>query len=129
MYHLISLPINSCLFLVFFFLVLFFFFYNLTNYVHLIFVIYLFILLGSTVATSLCEGEAGSKYVGLLTINGKWFKMEPLELKTVRLMHFDTIKLSDCNIDVSNSRKTQDFVRQKIEDIILDLSVAHSGMF
>lgn len=57
------------------------------------------------------------------------FKMEPLELKTVRLMHFDTIKLSECNEDVSNSKKTQDFVRQKIEDILLDLSLKLSGMF
>lgn len=86
------------------------------------------IILGSTVATSMCEGEAGSKYVGLLTTNGKWFKMEPLELKTVRLMHFDTIKLSECDGDVSNSKNTQNFVREKLEDILMDLSLKLSGM-
>lgn len=42
----------------------------------------------------MCEGESGSKYVGLLTVRGKLFKIEPLELKTVRQMHFETIRLS-----------------------------------
>lgn len=78
----------------------------------------------------MCEGESGSKYVGLLTIrSGKRFKMEPLELKSVRLMHFETIKLSECVENVSNSKKTQDFVRQKIEQILLSLRPKYSGMF
>lgn len=77
----------------------------------------------------MCEGESGSKYVGLLTVQGKLFKVEPLELKTVRLMHFETVKLSECDEDVSNSKKTQEFARQRIEDILLDLSLKYSGMF
>lgn len=91
--------------------------------------IFFILLLGSTVATSMCEGESGSKYVGLLLINGSHFKMEPLELKTVRLMHFETIKLSECVEDVSNSKKVQKYVRKKIEEILLNLSHKHSGMF
>ncbi|XP_008185560.1 LOW QUALITY PROTEIN: double-strand break repair protein MRE11 [Acyrthosiphon pisum] len=82
---------------------------------------------GSTVATSMCEGEAGNKYVGLLTISGKHFRMEPLELKTVRLMHFETVKLSECEEDVSTSKKTQEFVRRQIEDILSRLSLKYSG--
>ncbi|KAE9531309.1 hypothetical protein AGLY_010515 [Aphis glycines] len=81
----------------------------------------------STVATSMCKGEAGTKYVGLLTISGKRFKMEPLELLTVRPMHFETVKLSECDEDVSNSKKTQEFVRSQIEDILLKLSLKRSG--
>lgn len=77
----------------------------------------------------MCEGESGAKYVGLLTISGKRFKMEPLELKTVRLMHFETIKLSECIENVSNSKKTQKVVRQKIEEILQSLSHKYSGMF
>jgi len=77
----------------------------------------------------MCEGEAGNKYVGLLTISGKHFKMEPLELKTVRLMHFETIRLSECDEDVSTSKKTQEFVRRQIEDILLKLSLKYSGKF
>lgn len=86
-------------------------------------------MLGSTVATSLCEGEAGNKCVGLLTISGKIFKIEPLELKTVRQMYFETIKLSECNEDISNSKKTQNFLKKKLEDILLDLSHKLSGIF
>lgn len=77
----------------------------------------------------MCEGESGSKYVGLLTICGRHFKMEPLELKTVRLMHFETIKLSECPENLCNSKKTQNFVRQKIEEILQFLSRKYSGMF
>jgi len=77
----------------------------------------------------MCEGEAGSKYVGLLTVKGTSFHMEPLELKTVRLMHFETVKLSECDEDVSNLKSIQEFVKQKIEDILLDLSLKRSGMF
>lgn len=77
----------------------------------------------------MCEGESGSKYVGLLTINGKTFHMEPLELKTVRLMHFETIKLSECDEDVSNSKNTQKFVKQKIEEILMNINRKRSGMF
>lgn len=89
------------------------------------------LFLGSTIATSLCEGEAGSKHVGLLRIKGQSFNMEPLELKTVRLMHFETIKLSECDeeYDVSNAKSTQEFIKQKIEDILIDLSLKRSGMF
>lgn len=76
----------------------------------------------------MCEGEAGSKYVGLLTIKDHTFNMEPLELKTVRQMHFETIKLSECDEDVSNSKKTQEYLRRKIKDILLDLSLKRSGM-
>jgi hypothetical protein len=76
----------------------------------------------------MCEGESGSKYVGLLTIKDLTFNMEPLELKTVRQMHFETIKLSECDEDVSTSKKTQEFIRQKIENILLDLSLKRSGI-
>lgn len=77
----------------------------------------------------MCEGEAGSKYVGLLTIKGKQFHMEPLELKTVRQMHFETMKLSECDEDISNSKQMQEFLKEKIENILVDLSRKRSGMF
>lgn len=77
----------------------------------------------------MCEGEAGDKYVGLLKVRGKSFKIEPLELKTVRLIHFETIKLSECDEDVGNSNQAQEFVRNKVEDILSSLSRKHSGTF
>lgn len=76
----------------------------------------------------MCEGESGSKYVGLLTVRGKKFKIEPLELKTVRQMHFETIQLSKCDDDVSNPKQIQSFLKQKIKDILSDLSSKRSGM-
>lgn len=76
----------------------------------------------------MCEAESGSKYVGLLTIRGKKFKIEPLELKTVRQMHFDTIRLSECAYDLSNPKKIQSFLKRKIKNILSDLSLKKSGM-
>lgn len=75
----------------------------------------------------MCEGESGKKHAGLLTVKGKEFKMEPLELKTVRPIHFETIKLSECDEDVDSSEKAQEFIRNKIEDILS--SVKFTGMF
>lgn len=51
---------------------------------------------GSSVATSLSEGESIPKHVGILYINEKSeFKIEPLKLKTVRPFVFRTILLKD----------------------------------
>ncbi|XP_050544320.1 double-strand break repair protein MRE11 isoform X2 [Daktulosphaira vitifoliae] len=82
---------------------------------------------GSTVATSMCEGEAGSKCVGLLTIKDKSFKMEELELKSIRQMHFETIKLSECENILANSEQVQSYIEEKIELILASLRNKHSG--
>ncbi|XP_050420693.1 double-strand break repair protein MRE11 [Adelges cooleyi] len=82
---------------------------------------------GSTVATSMCEGEAGSKYVGLLTIKGTAFKIQPLELKTVRLMHFETIHLSELEHDLEISKQVESFIEEKLDQIIVCLQMKHSG--
>lgn len=39
---------------------------------------------GSSVATSLCEGEAVAKHCGILSITGREFKLEKIRLRTVR---------------------------------------------
>lgn len=75
----------------------------------------------------MCEGESGSKYVGLLTIKDKSFKMEPLELKSIRQMHFETIKLSECENELANSEQVQSFIEEKIELILASLRNKHSG--
>lgn len=48
---------------------------------------------GSTVATSLAEGEAGVKYCALLQIHQKNFRVEPIPLKCVRPFIFDTLTI------------------------------------
>lgn len=50
---------------------------------------------GSSVATSLCEGESIDKHIGLLLIHGTNFKLEPIKLKTVRPFIFDSVNLSE----------------------------------
>ncbi|KRX54668.1 Double-strand break repair protein MRE11A, partial [Trichinella sp. T9] len=53
---------------------------------------------GSTVATSLSDGEAGPKYCYLLHIVGKEFCSEKIELTTNRLFHFEDITLDNTGI-------------------------------
>lgn len=50
---------------------------------------------GSSVATSLCEGESYAKHIGLLTVFENQFKIEPIKLKTVRPFIFKSINLID----------------------------------
>lgn len=49
---------------------------------------------GSSVATSLCEGEAVEKYVGILSVTGEEFSLEKVKLKSVRPFVMDTVVLS-----------------------------------
>ncbi|KRZ53380.1 Double-strand break repair protein MRE11A [Trichinella nativa] len=53
---------------------------------------------GSTVATSLSDGEAGPKYCYLLHIAGKEFRSEKIELTTNRLFYFEDITLDNTGI-------------------------------
>lgn len=53
---------------------------------------------GSSIATSLCDGEAKPKHVGILSISKKRFKLKPLPLKTVRPFVFDNVVLREHEI-------------------------------
>ncbi|EPS35139.1 hypothetical protein H072_11560 [Dactylellina haptotyla CBS 200.50] len=50
---------------------------------------------GSSVATSLCQGEAVAKHVGILSIKGKSFEIEPIRLKSVRPFKMKEVVLYD----------------------------------
>ncbi|XP_011308455.1 double-strand break repair protein MRE11 [Fopius arisanus] len=50
---------------------------------------------GSSVATSLSEGESVPKHVGLLLIQGENYRMRSIKLKTVRPFFFGNISLSE----------------------------------
>jgi double-strand break repair protein MRE11 len=50
---------------------------------------------GSSVATSLCEGERRDKYVGVLSINRRRFRIQKHKLQTVRPMLLDDIDLAE----------------------------------
>lgn len=52
-------------------------------------------------ATSLSEGEAKTKKVGLLHIRGDKLRMEQLTLKSVRPFVFRSIHLGDATVDLT----------------------------
>lgn len=54
---------------------------------------------GSSVATSLVEGEAEPKKVGLLEIRGKMYRMTALELQRVRPFVIDGVMLDNTHLD------------------------------
>lgn len=66
---------------------------------------------GSSIATSLAEGEAVPKHVGILSITGREYKMEPIRLKTVRPFAIKEVKLSDVkelkNVARKGSNRTE----------------------
>ncbi|XP_017881711.1 double-strand break repair protein MRE11 [Ceratina calcarata] len=75
---------------------------------------------GSSIATSLCEGESIPKHVGILKIHGQKFKIEKLPLKTVRPFVFDDLFLQEEEIIPEKNEVTCDavlrFVKRFIED-------------
>lgn len=75
---------------------------------------------GSSVATSLSEGESALKHVCILTISGTSFTSESIPLKTVRPFKMDTVRLidslfspgPDTKVDVTN------WLRAKVDKLI-----------
>ncbi|XP_051858463.1 double-strand break repair protein MRE11 [Drosophila albomicans] len=78
---------------------------------------------GSSVATSLSEGEAKRKHVGILEIYKTKFHLTPLPLKTVRPFVFDSVILTDwadrLNLgDGDASTKVYNFAKERVEAMI-----------
>uniref|UniRef100_A0A1I8I8N5 Mre11_DNA_bind domain-containing protein n=1 Tax=Macrostomum lignano TaxID=282301 RepID=A0A1I8I8N5_9PLAT len=74
---------------------------------------------GSSVATSLCPGEAVQKQVGLLYIKGRDFRIEPIPLDSVRPFVFDTLCLAERRVPVtSSSEDLQALVAAQVELLI-----------
>lgn len=79
---------------------------------------------GSSVATSLSEGEAIDKHIGLLLIHGDKFRMEPIKLKSVRPFIFDSIHLGEMEEELglnegNTVEKVQDYVADKVKEMML----------
>lgn len=75
-------------------------------------------LLGSSVATSLCEGESKPKHVGLLKVNKSDFKMKSLRLKSVRPYIFDNMILSDHDIKAQDCISLADSISHYVDQYI-----------
>jgi DNA repair exonuclease SbcCD nuclease subunit len=76
---------------------------------------------GSSVATSLSEGETKPKAVGLLEINGKDFRMTRLPLETVRQFYMDDIALCDTTLDPMDhniAKQVEAYCVERVEALI-----------
>ncbi|XP_043220823.1 double-strand break repair protein MRE11-like [Amphibalanus amphitrite] len=87
---------------------------------------------GSSVATSLCDGEAKPKAVGLLHVRGKEFKMESLPLRTVRPFMFRTVRLADSEAGrdpaASDAAElAQQYVAECVERMLLEAEEQITG--
>lgn len=78
---------------------------------------------GSSVATSLVEGEARKKHVGLLEVRGDQFRLQPIALKTVRKFVVSEIRLSDLiDPEIPNLKEeVKQVLTEKIEEILHEL--------
>ncbi|CAO1377706.1 unnamed protein product [Diamesa hyperborea] len=78
---------------------------------------------GSSVATSLSEGESIEKHCGILLIHKKEFDMIPIKLKTVRPFVFESVDLDDYVDDLklnegNTESKVLAFCNSKIEEML-----------
>lgn len=78
---------------------------------------------GSSVATSLCAGEALPKHVGVLSIKDRDWKMRKIPLKTVRPFVMKEFSLSDYDELDPKERNKADiiaFLMEKVEEAIVE---------
>ncbi len=82
---------------------------------------YVFIsILGSTIQTSLSEGEQLQKHVGILHIYKKTFKMHQRPLQTVRQFYFVDIHLTDHIDEKALKTLSNTKLEQKLDKILTD---------
>ena len=89
---------------------------------------------GSPVATSLCEGEAREKHVGVLNIRaGITWEMDSIPLKSVRPFIFKTISVTDLDLDFTmmDTKKLADEIetelKLKVEEMMNQAKQMQSG--
>lgn len=80
---------------------------------------------GSSVATSLCAGEAVRKQIGVLSIRDREFKMRTIPLKTVRPFIFKEIALADVDELDPTIRNKSDVIAYLMEQVELAILEAH----
>jgi len=73
---------------------------------------------GSSVPTSLCEGEAIPKNVILLKIMEKKMKYELIPLESVRPFLFQTLKISQLDIPFSTTQKKSEQIKRYLQQMI-----------
>jgi double-strand break repair protein MRE11 len=75
---------------------------------------------GSTVATSLSEGESLQKHVVLLEICKGRLKHRPIPLQTIRQFEFGEVSLGDAahGLATADTKGIEQFLNRKVEDMI-----------
>eukprot|EP01147_Barroeca_monosierra_P010148 gene10148-2312_t len=78
---------------------------------------------GSSVATSLSEGEAVRKHMGILEIRpNKEFRIRKIPLKTVRAFKFLDVILSEhLDPDATSERDVEEFLFTKVQELLEEL--------
>ncbi|KAF8960916.1 Metallo-dependent phosphatase-like protein [Flammula alnicola] len=77
---------------------------------------------GSSVATSLADGEAMEKHVALLQIQSKEFQLTPLPLRTVRPFVIEEVVLNEvadeAGLDLNDQMEITKFLKAKVNALI-----------
>ncbi|XP_040575293.1 double-strand break repair protein MRE11 isoform X2 [Lepeophtheirus salmonis] len=73
---------------------------------------------GSSVATSLCDGESKEKKVAILSVFKDKFKIQPIPLKTVRPMIFKTISIDESKLKLDKRHYGEKDIRMKVEEYL-----------
>lgn len=75
---------------------------------------------GSSIATSLSEGETLNKHVYILSIKGKDFSLKPIRLKTVRSFVMKDVVLKNTGLSATSSNKKEvlNFLMMEVELMI-----------
>lgn len=77
---------------------------------------------GSSVATSLCEGESAEKYAVIISISNGAFEVEKIQLKTVRPFIIEDVTLKDYALDpLIDGKQLTNFLAAKVNAILNDL--------
>ncbi|CAG8475965.1 4186_t:CDS:10 [Ambispora gerdemannii] len=74
---------------------------------------------GSSVATSLVEGEATPKHVGILTIKGTNYELNKVRLRSIRPFIVDEIDLTSIDdLSRDKTKEIQDLLADKVNEMI-----------
>lgn len=73
---------------------------------------------GSSIATSLCEGESKTKHVGILSIQGSSFQLEKIRLSTVRPFVMQDIILADEHLNPFDNKSVETCLTRRVESMI-----------
>ncbi|XP_033100240.1 double-strand break repair protein MRE11-like isoform X2 [Anneissia japonica] len=83
---------------------------------------------GSSIATSLSEGESKEKHVCLLEIRDKAMKCTKIKLETVRQFYLEEICLSQTSLDpADNADKLKAYCEERVEALIDRAADEHTG--